>query len=331
VLLHNGNVLFGEATQSGDQVLVRRGPDHEVRLNRSDVACWAGSLHDLYRYRVDHRRGDIAGLIEDAKWCLRYDLPNLARREVAQVLLLDPEHAEANRLDDYLTRLPIASRGQNAAERAETIRGVRHTTETTLAALGDSRQLILQTFAAQIQPLLLNRCGNCHTQRSERPWKLTKPSPGARASARMTRENLAATLAQTDPLAPQQSPLWIQAITAHGGVEAGLDDRHATGRKALGDWLLLLGTTTESPDGAERTMPAGAAVAPHDEPRTFVAEQVSAADPSAATGWPQDAAAASAARAPSPRVIDGPARLPAVDDPFDPDLFNRRFHAGRKP
>ena len=79
VLLTNDNVLFGHARQVGQWVLVRTGQGGEVQLPREEVACWAGSPRDLYRYRVDHRqKGDLAARLRDAEWCLRYELYDLA-------------------------------------------------------------------------------------------------------------------------------------------------------------------------------------------------------------------------------------------------------------
>ncbi len=83
VLLRNDNVLFGSATQQGDYVIVQRGHGNEIRLPRGDVACWAGSIRNLYQYRVDHRpKGNLAALIKDAHWCLRYDLLDLAGADI---------------------------------------------------------------------------------------------------------------------------------------------------------------------------------------------------------------------------------------------------------
>ena len=60
VLLTNGNVLFGNAKQQGEWILILNGEGNVSQLPRQQVACWAPSIEDLYQYRVDRRNdGDL--------------------------------------------------------------------------------------------------------------------------------------------------------------------------------------------------------------------------------------------------------------------------------
>ena len=81
VLLKNDNVLFGRARQLGEFVMVTTAAGGEVRLPRMSVACWAESIRDLYQFRVDQRgKPNLSSHLHDARWCVRYDLYDLAAR-----------------------------------------------------------------------------------------------------------------------------------------------------------------------------------------------------------------------------------------------------------
>ena len=111
MLLRNENVLFGVARQVGQFVIVETGQGGEIQLPRQEVLCWADSLRHLYRYRVDHRQpGDLSALLRDARWCLRYDLYELAAKEIRGVWAIDPNNAEASLIEDQLRRQASASR-----------------------------------------------------------------------------------------------------------------------------------------------------------------------------------------------------------------------------
>lgn len=117
VLLRNDSVIFGQAQQVGEFVIVRRGSGSEIRLNRRDVACWAGSVADLYRFRVDHRSSDgMAAHLAEAEWCLKYDLVEQAKRELAIASMRVPSELLVE--DSQIARSRFESLGERIA-RAE--------------------------------------------------------------------------------------------------------------------------------------------------------------------------------------------------------------------
>lgn len=105
VLLRNGNVLFGVARQLGEFVVIHTERGGEIRLERQEVLCWANSLRDLYRYRIDHRQsGNLSAMLRDAEWCLRFELFDLASQDIRKVLSIDPRNAQAARLENRVRR-----------------------------------------------------------------------------------------------------------------------------------------------------------------------------------------------------------------------------------
>ncbi len=326
VLLHNDNVLFGVASQEGEYVVVRRGPDNQIRLPRQQVACWAASLRDLYRYRQDHRRdGDPAAHLRDARWCIRYDLFDLAAEEIRAVFAVDPANETAIRLQRQLQRIsvprPLKTKSTIVPTAAQNFRepdlASQSTAITTVGFDSGQDDLVgvdlagLQRFAGNVQPMLINRCGRCHAMSTGRAWRLLIPTGKTRPSSRMTRENLAATLRFVDRSSPEQSELYVKAITAHGGAGAPLDPRHAKAAESLKTWLATIGSSpaAESVDfSADGPPPPFASASPENLPTEPT--------PSLETWLNQRDQSRSHA----------PARLPQVANPFDPDLFNRRYH-----
>ncbi|TWU23309.1 hypothetical protein Pla52o_28450 [Novipirellula galeiformis] len=325
VLLNNGNVLFGEATQLGHWVIVKRDDLSEVQLSRQDVACWAGSIRDLYRYRIDHRgNGSLAARLEDARWCLRYDLYDLAAQELIMIYEIAPDHPEAKRIEQRLRRAAEATKVVEVAATEPDGNASRVSSQewvsTTLASADRIRD-----FARFVQPLLINRCGQCHAHDTDRKWQLIAPSVGSRPSARMTQDNLKAALPFVDIGSPLSSEFLIKAQTPHGDESAGNDARrHATAAtiqrwiesvhanvaptKSVPKEVVPLGQFSVPEDAAARAefdgVPSPKMLnSPNDDPDT-VDLDVSASKPPVATK---------------------PERLPEISNPFDPDLFNRQF------
>ncbi|TWU55345.1 hypothetical protein [Rubripirellula reticaptiva] len=339
VLLRNDNVLFGQAHQVGQFVVVRGGQNAELQLPRQQVACWAPSLRDLYRYRVDHRhRSDLSTHLQDARWCVRYDLFAEAAIELDAARAIDPTNLQVASIQAHIDRAhspnprsaPVIQYDTQSSEQVEQ---VDH--QAVAAAMSGVDLAMLQFFAANVQPTLMNRCGSCHDHTSGRPWSMMVPGLGARASARMTRENLAASLAFIDNQTPANSVLLQKAVSPHGGSDAPLDLRHAKSIEALTLWLTVVGKSqNESVEIKAAFEVADAGSGPDLGPLLTPAAQSSGAqsNPAAYVAERPIQTAAEIARpelSPSAESVEhptAPSRMPVVSDPFSPDLFNRRHH-----
>ena len=356
LLLRNGNVVFGEAEQQGEQVVLRRGDGSYLKLDRREVLCWGRTLLDLYQYRVDHRVTGSAGVhLSDARWCLRYGLLDQAGEELDFLSQLDPsnrqvallqrqlEGARANTRPDAQRSLPPDdhSRLSPAAVTYDDSRIDVVDQEAMLAAVDVN---LLHQFTAQIQPILINQCGSCHAHHSERNWRIVKPAHGIRPSSRMSRDNFIATASYLDRHQPEQSEILRYAVTPHGDGPSPLGPRNAVAIDALQYWVRSVAAQQLSagmPNGyaGERT-----SLAPIPTPPPLSNFSQEEPDRPAAwprtTGWPggldssggTSAWAAGESTTPSQRPSSavptslGVKRLPPVANPFDPEIFNRRFH-----
>lgn len=346
VLLKNDNVLFGQARQLGEFVIVTTGAGGEVRLSRLDVACWAESIRDLYQFRVDQRgEPNLSIHLRDARWCLRHDLYDLAAKELLEVRRMDPENREADLIENQLRRLvaskPVAPVAQATPypepnQSSSVVAPAAHQVAEQDHVVFDS--LTVRRFASHIQPMLVNRCGVCHqplaqSRQNRLPsveWQLNVPAVGSRASASMTHANLQAITPYIDVVSPEKSPLFIKATTVHGDGAVVLSQRNSKAIQVLEQWvnmaaLSLSRDQAQSGQGKDHAKPVSRVDRTQKVSGVPVSEERSA--------WQGDSDANQAAVPPpvveSRGTPTAPHRLPQVSNPFDPDLFNRRFHASK--
>lgn len=349
VLLRNDNILFGQARQLGEFVIVQTGAGGEIRLPRLDVACWAESIRDLYQFRVDQRESPNLRIhLRDARWCIRYDLYDLAARELLAIRRIDPDNREADFIENQLRSLvalrkpsaspaPVPGLHEHSGPMSSAVvpAGYQPAEPDTVAF----DQFTVRRFVSHIQPLLVNRCGVCHQSMAQSrhdgfpiaSWKLTVPAVGSRASAAITRTNLKAITPYIDLLVPEKSPLLIMATTAHGDGPASLNQRNRKAIESLELWTRMAASSlsrnqSQTGQGGDVAKPIG-----------LVDGTLDVSDAPAPKGRPDLQGSVSdsiqAVVVPQALETDGtktaPHRLPQVSNPFDPDLFNRRFHAAK--
>ena len=365
VLLRNGHVMYGTAVQQGDWVVIQSN-GQESRLPHHSVACWGDSLGDLYQFKLDHRRsGDVAVHLRDAQWCMRQELWDLAAVEVNLAERLSPNSIHVHRAQQQLERLvqsrrELATTVRVASGESATDSDGQHTGDVAMASFeedasdaGPVDRQTLQAFAQHVQPLLANRCGTCHSHTTDQTWTLVLPNAGARPSARMTRENLLASLVFIDFDAPENSPLLLKAVTPHGGENAPLSPHDDHARDTLKAWLEIASVEPSSDGPNSRGLnrngdpqqqvqqmqgvanPRWAALMQERRLQQVTAGNVEAAlsplpsgplssDPLPA-GDSSQGSSPQGSSAPSTETSP-PARLPKVKNPFDPAIFNRRYH-----
>ncbi len=326
ILLTNGNVLFGEAKQQGEWILILNGEGNVSQLPRQQVACWAPSIEDLYQYRVDRREaGDLEGLARDAQWCLDHELYSHAASLIREIGAIAPDNRLARSLEKQLR-----NRTDGPDDPAVTLPSVQSASHTASDGPSALNLADLKTFAGQVQPMLANRCGSCHSDPSDRKWSLHLPPHGARPSSRMTRENLQRSIEMIDANAPNQSLLLTKAVSPHGGVESPLDARDAKAIESLRFWI-------QRAAASMLTSPSElAADAPNDSflPQSAILSGTTA-EPNATNPSVFEAIEPPTIRSSEKPVQTktpiGTTRLPEVVNPFDPEIFNRKFHPPQPP
>jgi hypothetical protein len=362
VLLTNGETIEGAVTAAGDCYDVTL-PSGQIRLRRSQVALVARDLQECYRHKQSETRwGRVQDHIALAEWCLRHGLLDEAQREVAAARAADATHPRVAVVENRLQLARDTSKPAVTRKAAAAAPGAAQPVSQPLDLL--VRNLphgSVESFTNQIQPLLLNYCARagCHTAQSSAAMRLERIPPNRYTGRKSTQRNLQTVLQLIDRERPGESKLLSTPVQPHGAAGVVIfTDRQQSQYKQLVQWVYQVAgakVPASQPTLEERTAPLlergpyedGAAVAelPSDgglaagaaeRANTGVLDrnpqQRSAEPPSDAPGVEADGTSASPPGnvhpPPRPAAAQGdPPRDAAFvpKDPFDPELFNRRY------
>lgn len=303
VLLRDRMVLEGFVAQQGSQITIQKGRSI-VRLPAERVACWASSLAGLYQFQVDQRRQvSYAEHVALAQWCLHQGYSEGAELELQSARLLRPNDSILTILEQDLQRL----RERRSTEVPKTAEKTLVSDQSADKPTADNEETIsdhlLRRFTADIQPILANRCASagCHAAGSESPFQLISGAGGSsRIDASSTKTNLRNVLQWIDRESPQASPVLVRATEIHGGsVSPPINLREQRLLMQLQRWVQAATAPTSRTDNHSRIV----------------------------AGDENDEAAAVRRRL----QTSTPVRLPSINDPFDPELFNRLFYGQQTP
>lgn len=363
ILLSNGNVIQGKATVIGNHVIIDRGDGNELKLAGRQVLHSAPTLIDLYRYRQrQSRQPHVESYQEDARWCFRHQLYVEMKQALDAADQLDPSHPETLRLRRQLAAIavgnfntdlvrleidalqsPSAAGSVVVAVAPQTVKRppAEEIVEQGLAKANLSLQAV-SYFSNRVQPLLLNRCGNsgCHRSPSDTNWQLTYMGTHVRPSARMTKLNLLATLSLVNQANYMESDLLKFATTTHGGKsEAPLKRGDDAALESLIEWVKEV---SQQMDGEDmNSLPDSLDVSGHAVTARSGDSRSDASTPDPArvrqvAYLEGEEPFAFNAIATKPLIRDSepkidrnrPTRLPTVENPFDPEIFNRYYREG---
>lgn len=338
VLLRNGEVLAGKFTTAGDYCFVAQGTG-EIRLRASDVELFAHDIDDGYRQkreRIDPR--DVRQTLELALWCIRNELYGYAAREIRQALAADPDDPRIALVE---RRLELArTRPAEVAVELEAS-SYRVSNEELDRMVRGMPGRSVEMFTTTIQPLLMNYCATagCHGPSSS-TFSLDRLPAGRNLSRRLTQRNLHAVLAWVDVTSPLDSRLLLAPIAPHGTARTAIfTSRDLRQYQQLVNWVQGLQSaelpsgdplpqSTARPAEASRPTPPplpspGAAVVP-----TAFLESLES--PQEGLGAAREGAVEAASEQdaePRLRRIQRGAPVDTYEpvDPFDPELFNRRY------
>lgn len=349
LVLRSGRVLRGDVIRVGDRYVVGLGERDEVRVSVRDVEFQCDSLEEAYRRKchaltLDARQG-AAQHLDLADWCLRYGLYEAAAEQLAMAEQWEPGAPACER---FAKRLELATQPVAGPPPATLAPGPANRGAVSEGATPADLDRFMQqmprgtveSFTNFVQPLLINRCGagGCHGANSPSSFVLMNPHWSRVVPRRFTQQNLHATMRQVNRDQPQASPLLVMARRGHGGTPPPLSpDREVALLEQLSEWVHHSAerggaTDTSQARGASssRVVPTG-----HSRP-TPPSAGVPLAGPPDPSGplsgarsqpdQPQAGAAVSAGEQSPDRPTDvGPSHAGSSADPFDPQIFNRRF------
>lgn len=322
LLLRNGQVVSGQITRAGDYYIVILGATGEIRLPVADVTAQCASLEDAYTLQAARLSGTRAAEHLDlAEWCLRQRMLAEAAEQVVAAMRLEPENA---RIKPIERRLELAVAAPPPPPPKATISAATVSAEQLDAAISALPRGSVEKFGAIVQPILQNRCGanQCHGPNAKSSFTLLKPPAGQSANRRFTQRNLYATLQQIDQSSPDSSPLLIMPQRRHGTALSAVFDKHS--QKQLDEltaWVRTAFAVQAS---------AGPATIPPAEPVTLSQPSASPAEQAAVQTEQlaeQPTAGPTKINVMRPQTTspDSPKARFVPRDPFDPEIFNRRY------
>ncbi len=324
VLLRNGTTLKGKVVQEGNYIYVAL-PRGEIQLRSDQVERICNSLEECFRYRLAQLLpGDVHGQLELAQWCVDEGLIRQAQWLLDQVRRTASGHP---RLELLQRRLRLLSQGASIAKRGlpsdsfSPARKARHS--PPLAPIGTLPPEAVEQFTVSVHRILQNRCasGSCHGGGRKGGFGLIRASRG-RVSPRVVRHNLASVLRWVNQAQVERSLLLKMALTPHGSTGLyqfnGLDKHTA---RTLRRWLEKL------------AQPPAGSPSPSQNPHL--------PKPSAASNQGKQAPPSVPSQKSTQRTTPvgyrnkeaphaGASGSATTTSPYDPQVFNRRFHPQRR-
>ena len=346
LILRNGNVMAGQITRLDNRfnVSVAGG---RISVSMADTELFCRDLDEAYAHKA---RGvgiaDIHGHLDLARWCQRQGLLQHAAGELSKASSLDPSHPMIPVIE---RRIQMSAAPPKAAKVAAAPIERPISQEDLDRLARDMPTGTMEDFVRYIQPLLVNRCGavRCHGSAGENAFLLLRPPSSSRSGRRITQLNLQATLTQIDREDPTRSPLLTTALRPHGTLDISpFAGRRAGQYERLANWVHRVARDPDTVTPASLEQPVDQAVEPvvsavYTEPvteswadrpvggvsdirrhgRGLGSEIPPSFDqPDANIDAPFTANRPQAKRGGLPQSL-------APIDPFDPEIFNRRFHS----
>jgi hypothetical protein len=333
LVLKNGQVLEGAITRAGDYYVVSQAEGSELKLGVNDVELCCASLLEAYEFKASHVQSfSVKSRLDLAKWCLRQGLIEECTEQLAVAANIDPTNPQVAELKTRLklmqeTPEPVvatAAPGNAAGEMENALRNLPRGS--------------VEKFGAVIQPILLNRCGanQCHGPNAKSEFRLLRPPMGQIASRRFTQRNLYSSLKYLDRASPDNSPLVLMPQQRHGSSLAAVFDKHSSNQLAeLISWARLTAGAQIVSQPAAQPVSAPATIAPVNATLSQPTGKVGGIPATAADSAEPPAAPTVGTRVMRPPLEDVPLHrskiaappLPEFRDRFDPEIFNRKYHA----
>ena len=189
---------------------------------------------------------------------------------------------------------------------------------------------VVETFTQSVQPVLMNHCatGGCHGPQSETGLRLFRVPTGKQASRRITQRNLYSVLPYVDRDNPVGSRLLTVPNGPHGTAKQAIFTEHQAGQyKRMIDWAGQFAQQS-TPDSPPTLAPATPFEPAGPTPPQVLSQEARKAQ--AVVGGREESIRRGAAHKPTKPAATADASSDQSPDPFDPEVFNRRYATQQK-
>jgi len=325
LVLENERALEGEIRWEGGNYCVRRAAG-EFWLTGDKVLALCANWEEAFAFvRSQTNLRDPDERLRLARWCQAYGLRSEALAEATAALQMRPSHTASRQLVTLLQRSASPAEKASPAPSAQ----VAQLPASAPPAIDLSAES-LGMFSARVQPVLMNTCASCHAGPKTATFRLVRAAGTSTASRRATHQNVAAVLAQIDPVHPNSSPLLMRAVTDHGKAGQAPVKAQSPPYRILQEWIQL--TLATNPFLREQATAGGTITKVSAEVHPTVREvpvnrSPADADNKAAPAIPRPLLSTGDPTPPT-QPMSKPRENAPVDD-FDPALYNHQFHPER--
>lgn len=348
MVLANGAVIEGQVERQGDSIVVEKTTGSRIMFSLDRVEAICESKTDVYWHRCASLSAtDAVGHTRLFRWCLQNELVDQAQNQIDLLQEMDLTAAELLELNQSLLekiRLIQHQRQQQEYARQFAITELPH----QLEADGEIRQVSFEQvvteqrdrakhvrrldrateslpreavsmFKRRIEPMVIQSCmtASCHDS-SAPAMPLRVVSRSSPIPKRMSQENLSQILDQVDLDRPLESPVLRAALSPHGNLDEPILRSESENSILLQQWLVMISSrpsaVQELPDWYRPAM---------EPPENALVDQKAVQQPVPA---PELKNASPIPRAePASEPGESKPETPASGDPFDPEIFNRRY------
>lgn len=301
VLLANGRMIEGSLIEGEEYSRILFPTGGEIRLPADAIRFACRSKQDAYwKQRVRLSIRDAEEHYKLAIWCLNEGLANLAKEQVA---VCRQAELPADRIEFLARRIQLLEESDPAVDPRAAVLPKAVAAISTDAAASAPPQSVLE-FTQTVQPILLNRCAAaaCHSNRVNNGFQLIRPLQGRSLAREFTLRNLNSILNQMTQAEAGQTEFEARLHTPHGGIDKAPIES-AEQIEAINRWIARLNDPVEEQlaDSVQ-------------SPRSFLSQP--------------DARVARWADRDKKQTKNpwGEHPQPTGGDPFDPEVFNRRYH-----
>jgi hypothetical protein len=322
LLLRNGQLIEGEITPAGDQYIVTFHGGGEAKIAVKEVEARCADLEAVYDYKLRRLSGEGAGPHLDlAEWCLKQKLYRYCAEQLKLALAEEPDNKRIQQIETRL-QLAVAAPAKPASSPVNSTIVAPEQLERTIRELPKGS---LERFTTFVQPMLNNRCAtsHCHGATSTNSLRLLRPPTGLGSPQRFTQRNLYAVLPFIDKNDPENSSLLTKAQEAHGDAKSPpIDPRNKAQLQELRSWVEYV--ANKQPPASLATIDPKAV--PHlSTPQTTPPVESEKEATTAAPDNNGPAVRTASAPPPASPETSGQAKPWQPRDPFDPEIFNRRY------
>ncbi len=232
ILLDDFSVVEGHTLHVGTIFRVTDG-ERTRTLSQNHVLFEAANIEDVYQFVLGKMDvTTVAGAAQMAAWCDKNAMYDRAIGHARSVLASSPYDAV---LLESIKKLE--AKAARAVVKKPAFQPNPAT--ATLPANDDLSTEATLSFVTKVQPLLMNLCASCHTQKSDKStFKLSRVREGY-IDAEATATNRKVVANQLSRANPSGSPFLEMLVTSHGGQKlAVLPNRNHTAYRNLETWVL---------------------------------------------------------------------------------------------